>query len=88
MSDNLSATQAANGGAKAKGEHSPRREWPLFLGAFVLYALFSFGVVLSPNWPLWRQALFSKGKPPAAQGTLELTLIHTNDTWGYVEPCG
>jgi len=88
MSDKPLASQATNESTKAQGEHPPRREWPLFLGVFVAYVLLSFGVVLSPNWPLWRQALFSKGKPPAAQGTLELTLIHTNDTWGYVEPCG
>jgi len=87
MSNDLSSAQVAQV-AGAEEKHSPRRDWLLFVGAFVLYALLSFGVILSPNWILWRQALFSKGNPPAAQGALDLTLIHTNDTWGYVEPCG
>ncbi len=26
--------------------------------------------------------------PMAAPGELKLTLLHTNDTWGYLEPCG
>jgi hypothetical protein len=32
-------------------------------------------------------ALF-RPKPPAASGPLTLRLIHTNDTWGYLSPCG
>ncbi|MDI7276640.1 MAG: hypothetical protein QME94_11735 [Anaerolineae bacterium] len=32
-------------------------------------------------------AMFS-GSPPAASGPLNLLLIHSNDTWGYVRPCG
>jgi len=25
---------------------------------------------------------------PKAQGTLSLTILHSNDTWGYLFPCG
>ncbi len=27
-------------------------------------------------------------RPFKAQGTLDLTVLHTNDTWGLVFPCG
>lgn len=27
------------------------------------------------------------GRAPAS-GPLDLTVAHTNDTWGYLEPCG
>ena len=27
-------------------------------------------------------------EPPASQEPLQLTLLHTNDTWGYLWPCG
>ena len=27
-------------------------------------------------------------KAPAAASALELTLVHSNDTWGYIETCG
>jgi hypothetical protein len=32
-------------------------------------------------------ALF-RPKPPAASQPLNLRLIHTKDTWGYLSPCG
>ncbi len=32
-------------------------------------------------------ALF-RPKPPTASQPLNLRLIHTNDTWGYLSPCG
>jgi 2',3'-cyclic-nucleotide 2'-phosphodiesterase (5'-nucleotidase family) len=25
---------------------------------------------------------------PAKTGPFELTILHTNDTWGYLDPCG
>lgn len=88
MTDNPTSVSTSPEVAQGESQTAARREWPLFVGAFVLYALFAFAIVLSPNWTLWRQALFTKGGPPAAQDTLKLTLIHTNDTWGYLEPCG
>jgi hypothetical protein len=65
-----------------------RRDMLLSVGALVVYALVSFGVLTTPNWPLWRQMLFSPGKAPVAGGPIDITLIHSNDTWGYVDPCG
>ena len=25
---------------------------------------------------------------PASKGPLDLTIVHSNDTWGYLRPCG
>jgi hypothetical protein len=32
----------------------------------------------------------SPSAPPAtvSSGTLELTIVHSNDVWGYTRPCG
>jgi len=88
MSSDQATGQAAVKAADAEEKRNPRRDLLLAIGAFVVYALFSFAVVLSPNLSLWRQALSAKGSPPASQQPLDITLLHTNDTWGYIEPCG
>ncbi len=88
MSSDQPTEQAAMKSASTEEKGHPRRDLLLSIGAFVVYALFSFAVVLSPNLSLWRQALSAKGRPPASQQPLDITLLHTNDTWGYIEPCG
>lgn len=35
---------------------------------------------------LW--ALLTRRTPPRASGPLSLNIVHSNDTWGYVLPCG
>ena len=88
MSNNQPTEQAATKAADTEEKPHSRRDLLLSIRAFLAYALLSFAVVLSPNLSLWRQALFAKGSPPASEKPLDITLLHTNDTWGYIEPCG
>ena len=56
-------------------------------GAFLLFVLGSFGLLMFANSGGSGLALFSRGSP-VGEGPIDLTVLHTNDTWGYVDPCG
>lgn len=45
-------------------------------------------VLLAAVGPQRLLDLFTRRPAPQAAGPLKLTIIHSNDTWGYVEPCG
>ncbi|MBC7235490.1 MAG: hypothetical protein H5T69_06585 [Chloroflexi bacterium] len=62
-------------------EADKRRELWLSIGAFALFILVGMLLlaVLGKAFPRQRSA------GPVAW---EFILLHTNDTWGYVEPCG
>ena len=55
----------------------------LSLAAFITFALLLAGCVSvpSPN-PVPPLA------PSVVKDPLDLVLVHTNDTWGYLTPCG
>jgi 2',3'-cyclic-nucleotide 2'-phosphodiesterase (5'-nucleotidase family) len=38
--------------------------------------------------PALRTSLASSLLAPKAQAPIELVVAHTNDTWGYTQPCG
>jgi len=44
-------------------------------------------VLLAAAIPARLWALLT-ARPFKGEGTLSLTILHTNDTWGYVYPCG
>lgn len=63
-----------------------RGELLVAAAAFVLIALLAVSAVtyLSSKAPGGVRA----GARTAAAGPIEITLLHTNDTLGYVDPCG
>jgi len=67
---------------------NPKRDLLLALGGFAAFVALSFGVLVALN-PANAARLRSLGiKSPSGEKPIEITLIHTNDTWGYTEPCG
>ncbi len=67
---------------------SPKRDLLLALGGLAAFVLVSFGVLVALN-PANAARLHSMGvKSPTGEQSIEITLVHTNDTWGYTEPCG
>ena len=75
-------------GDKAERQSNVRRDLLLGVGGFVLFILLSAGLltVFSSSGSGW--TLFERAKVFATRASIEITLIHTNDTWGYLEPCG
>jgi len=71
-------------------ETTPKRGRELLygVGAFLLFLLGSFGLLMLANSGGSGLALFSKVRSPVGEGTIDMTVLHTNDTWGYVAPCG
>jgi hypothetical protein len=67
---------------------SARRDLLLSLGAFTLLFLFAVGA-LAAYTPggLGRLLSPSGGRGEEEQG-FSLAVAHTNDTWGYLDPCG
>jgi hypothetical protein len=66
---------------------STRRDLLVGMGGFLLFIFLSFGllIVLNPS----NAGLLRSGPFMAFRGqSADITLIHTNDTWGYVDPCG
>lgn len=48
--------------------------------AFVAFVAVSLGLLISAN-PSSRRTVIGRGD-------YSLTIVHTNDTWGYLDPCG
>ena len=66
---------------------STRRDLLVGVGGFVLFILLSFGFLMALN-PANAGALRSGTQRLLGGQTADITLLHTNDTWGYVDPCG
>lgn len=65
---------------------SANREAWLSLAAFLLAVLLGFALLLALNPVGWRTMMASP--PFSATPPLTLIVLHTNDTWGYTDPCG
>ncbi len=65
-----------------------RRDLFLGLGAFLAFVLVSLSVLIisNPSHKVGRQSDLVRA--PSGEGPIEIALVHTNDTWGYLEPCG
>jgi hypothetical protein len=70
-----------------QGKTSTRRDLWLGVGGFVALILLSFGFLMIMN-PSNAGLLHSGPLTWLGGKTADITLIHTNDTWGYVDPCG
>ena len=64
-----------------------RRDLLLMLGGFAVFVVVALAVVSALNPSLRPAALLGRGGP-AGDGSLDLVLMHTNDTLGYTDPCG
>ena len=62
------------------------RAWPRWAPWAGLWGAVLALVLLAAVGPGRLLAMFSR--QPQAEGPLSLTILHTNDTWGYVFPCG
>lgn len=71
---------------KASSHGGARRDLLLGLGAFLLFALGSLALLIALN-PA-SKAWFSWARAPTGEGSIAITLVHTNDTWGYLRALG
>jgi hypothetical protein len=53
---------------------------PVLLGAVAAFSV-SCNPLPSPD-------AVSPLAPPPNKSALDLTIVHSNDTWGYLDPCG
>ena len=62
------------------------RDLLLAVGAFLLFALASSALLmaLNPRSP----ASPGGAQSPPGEGAIDITLVHTNDTWGYLRAFG
>lgn len=67
---------------------NPLRDLLLGLGALVLFVVVSLGVLLALGSPGGGMGALKRGIAGVKGGAWELTLMHTNDTWGYLSGCG
>ena len=67
-------------------ERRSGRELVWGLGGFLLFILLGLGVILMSDPGGSGLALFSGES--STKTSLALTLLHTNDTWGYIDICG
>ncbi len=71
-----------------ENKSSPKRDLLLALGGLAAFVLISFGVLVALN-PANAARLRAMGvQSPTGEKSIDITLVHTNDTWGYTEPCG
>lgn len=71
---------------KASSHGGARRDLLIGTGAFLLFALGSLALLIALN-PA-SQAWFSWFPSPTGEGSIAITLLHTNDTWGYLRAIG
>jgi hypothetical protein len=64
-----------------------KHELLLGMGEFVGFLALS-ALLLTAFNPGLRASLAGSLLAPKAQGSVELVVVHTNDTWGYTKPCG
>ena len=81
MSDERTDQEAKE---EARASEARREIW-LSIGAFFLYLILGFALMM---WLNARREATMIPTAPVAQKPIALTILHTNDTWGYLEPCG
>ncbi|OGO05263.1 MAG: hypothetical protein A2Y73_08505 [Chloroflexi bacterium RBG_13_56_8] len=65
-----------------------RRDLLVGISAFLLIVLVSFGALVIANPSGEGLAALGIGRGPSGKNPVELALIHSNDTWGYLSVCG
>jgi hypothetical protein len=70
------------------GEGAPKRDLLVGLVLFAVFVVVAFGALMVLN-PANAARLRALGiRSPVGTKPIDLTLLHTNDTWGYLETCG
>ena len=89
---NASCSEDANTAASvepaAQAGGNARRDLLVGLGAFALFVIGSLGALMILNRANTTQALPPGARSPSGRETIEIKLVHTNDTWGYLYGCG
>jgi len=82
---------SSNKATESEAKHSPSSaKRDLVIAAIVLVVVvgLSFGALtLFSDRPVYRDTL-NEADLPVGEKPLDLTIIHTNDTWGYLTGCG
>ena len=89
----------ANQAKTSGGERAPHQEPPephkqarhdLFwgLGALLAFVLISLGILTLYNVSHRTKSPLTYVHLPFGERSIEIALVHTNDTWGYLDPCG
>ena len=67
-----------------------RKRGLFLIGFFILIELALFGCsgIMSTPAPTSTPTKTPTPTPTPTPRPIELTVLHTNDTWGYSEPCG
>jgi hypothetical protein len=60
------------------------RTAPAALVSLVAFTILSAGCLSLPS----PSVLSPRAPTPVTRGPLGLTIVHSNDTWGYLAPCG
>jgi hypothetical protein len=74
--------------SQVRGQSNAKRDLLLAIGALVVFVLVSFGVLMAMNPANIARLRAMAAKSPVGEKPIEITLVHTNDTWGYTQPCG
>ena len=78
-------TKKAQSRRKAKAAAAAPPKWLPWVGLGLAVVIL---VILAAVGPTRLLALLTTHNPPVAKDALSLTILHTNDTWGYIFPCG
>lgn len=87
MVSNMGGLDQAYGVAGAR-RGSVRRDLLLGTGAFALFALVSLSLLVVLNTSGTGQSPLRLARLASGEASIEVTLLHTNDTWGYLTACG
>jgi len=63
-----------------------KRDLLLGLGGLLLFVLLGLGVIAASDPGGTGFSILCSG--PKGKQSLDLTILHTNDTWGYLSVCG
>jgi len=73
--------------AAAAPKRQARRDLIYIMGGFVAFIAVSLGLLMALS-PADSAPDLSRAARAIAGDAVPLAIIHTNDTWGYTEPCG
>ena len=85
--NNIDTNALSNKPVAKEPQDTARRDLLLAIGGAILYALLAFGIIIGMNV----RAGFTRLLPvhsPVGDSAIDISLVHTNDTWGYTDPCG
>ena len=64
-----------------------RRDLLWIVGGFIAFVVVSFGLLMALS-PKGAAPDLSRAARTLSGDAIPVAIIHSNDTWGYTEPCG